>query len=242
MKGVILSILPQATVIDITHDVPPFEILNAAFTIAQSYAYFPKGSVHVVVIDPGVGSSRRALLTEAGGQFFISPDNGVMTMVYQKETHRVRSITNRKFFRSEVSRTFHGRDVFAPCAAHLAAGSKPAAFGKRITDYIRLAVISPTQTGRRIWMGSVLKVDRFGNLITNFHVEQFPDVATRPFELSIGLRQLYGLAPTFSECDPGQPCILLGSSGYLEVVINQASAATELGCGVGTPAELTFHG
>ncbi len=189
MKGVILAIAPEAAIVDITHEIPPFEIMEAAYTIAQAYPYFPKGSIHVVVVDPGVGTSRRAILTEAAGQYFIAPDNGVLSMVYEVKPHRVRSITNEKLFRPAVSRTFHGRDIFAPCAAHLASGAKSTSYGKKINDYIQLGLMQPQQTGRRIWMGAVLKVDRFGNLITNFHIDRFPDLRTRSFEVSVGLRQ-----------------------------------------------------
>src|SRR5579863_7142588 len=133
MKGVILGIQPAAQIVDISHGVQPFEITDGAFTIAQAYRYFPKKTIHVVVVDPGVGSARRPLLAEAGGQYFIAPDNGVLSMVFAHEaTVRVRHITADKYFLQPVSRTFHGRDVFSPAAAHLAAGVTPAQFGKRI--------------------------------------------------------------------------------------------------------------
>ena len=241
MKGVILGIAPKATIVDISHGVAPFDLLDGAFTIAQAYPYFPKGSIHVVVVDPGVGTARRALLVEAGSQYFIGPDNGVFSMVYNGVSHRVRAITNPRLFLPQVSPTFHGRDVFAPSAAHLATGSKPATYGKIINDYIQLGILQPNQTSRRAWNGTVLKVDRFGNLITNFHISQFPDIRTKSFEVSIGLRRIIDLTPTFAECIPGEPAVIIGGSGYLEVVINQASAAKTLGCAAGSPIELTFY-
>src|SRR5579862_7850948 len=128
MKGVILGIQPAAQVIDISHGIQPFEIADGAFTIAQAYRYFPKKTIHVVVIDPGVGSTRRPLLAEAAGQYFIAPDNGVLSMVFSSENAQVRHITNQRYFLKPVSRTFHGRDVFAPVAAHLSAGVAPARF------------------------------------------------------------------------------------------------------------------
>jgi S-adenosylmethionine hydrolase len=241
MKGVILGIAPECTIVDISHDIAPFEILDGAFTIAQTYPYFPKGSIHVVVVDPGVGTARRPILVEAAGQFFIGPDNGVFSMIYDGQSPRVRAITNQKMFLPSVSRTFHGRDVFAPAAAHLASGAKPAQFGKTIADYAQLGLMKPQQTSRRVWGGTILKVDRFGNLITNLHIDHFPDLRAKPFELSVGLRRIYGLVSTFGECTPGEPCAIIGSSGYVEVVVNQASAAKALGCGAGAPVELTFY-
>src|SRR5450432_870609 len=122
VKGVILGICPEARMVDITHAVTPFEIAEAGFLLAQSWRYFPKGTIHMAVVDPGVGSSRRAILAEAGGHFFVAPDNGLLSLVFAEEEHRVREITARRYFREPVSQTFHGRDVFAPVAAHLAAG------------------------------------------------------------------------------------------------------------------------
>lgn len=241
MKGVILSICPTAQIVDITHEVQPFEIPDGAFTIAQAYSYFPKKTIHVVVVDPGVGSTRRPLLAETAGHFFIAPDNGVLSMVLGREKASVRHITNERFFLHPLSRTFHGRDVFAPVAAHLAAGIPPARFGKRIEDYLRLGFDKPTRTGKHVWTGSILKVDRFGNLSTNLHIDEFPGVKTRPFELIAGLRTVSRLALTFTECEPGEIFVIVGSSGYLEVASNQSSAAKTLGCGAGSPVQLTIY-
>jgi hypothetical protein len=241
MKGVIFGIAPGARIVDISHEVQPFEIADGAFTIAQAYRYFPKGTVHVVVVDPGVGSTRRAVLVEAAGQYFIGPDNGVFTMVYDRESHSVRAITNASLFLQEVSQTFHGRDVFAPCAAHVANGVPPKQFGDTIQDYIQLALMKPNQTARRVWSGAVLKADRFGNLITNLSEDQFPQLRTRPFELLVGVQLIIGLTQTFGSCAPGELAAIIGSSGYLEVAVNQGSAAKTLGCGCGTPIEITFY-
>src|SRR5580692_6769630 len=134
MKGVILGISPRARIVDITHEIAPYEVSEAAFVIAQAWRYFPKGSIHVVVVDPGVGSARRPILCEAEGQFFIAPDNGVLSMIYDAGQHRVRVISNEKLFLKRVSKTFHGRDVFAPAAAHLSKGLTPAKFGELIHD------------------------------------------------------------------------------------------------------------
>jgi S-adenosylmethionine hydrolase len=241
MKGVILGIQPAAQIVDITHEVQAFEIADGAFTIAQAYRYFPKRTIHVVVVDPGVGSTRRPILAEMAGQFFIAPDNGVLSIIFTREKPKVRHITNQHYFLKPVSRTFHGRDVFAPVAAHLASGIAPARFGKLINDYIQLTFHRPTQTGKNAWTGSVLKVDRFGNLITNLHLDDFPNLQVRPFRLLAGRQPITRLALTFTECAPGELFLIVGSAGYLEVATNQASAAKQLGCGAGAPIELTIY-
>ena len=241
MKGVILGIAPAAQIVDITHEVQPFEVTDGAYTIAQAYRYFPKKTIHVVVVDPGVGSTRRPLLAEMGGQYFIAPDNGVLSMIFSREKAKVRHVTNERYFLQPVSRTFHGRDVFAPVAAHLAAGVPPAQFGKRIEDYLRLTLQNPTRTGKHTWTGCILKVDRFGNLITNLNIDEFPTVRTHAFGLNVGLQTVSRLALTFTECSPGELFVVVGSSGYLEVASNQASAAKALGCGAGSPVELTLY-
>ncbi|MBV8821129.1 MAG: SAM-dependent chlorinase/fluorinase [Acidobacteriaceae bacterium] len=241
MKGVIYNIAPRVRIVDISHEIQPFEVTDAAFVIAQAYSYFPKKTIHVVVIDPGVGSARRPLLAEMAGQHFIAPDNGVLSMICAREKAKVRHITAERYFLSPLSRTFHGRDIFAPVAAHLAAGVKPAQFGKQVDDYLRLNLVKASRTGKRNWTGVVLKVDHFGNLITNLRIDEFQAVRTRPFELNIGLEKLTRLALTFSEGNPGELFVIVGSSGYLEVAANQDSAARRLRCGAGSPVELTLY-
>ena len=241
MKGVILRIQPTAQIVDLTHDVQAFEIADGAFTIAQAYRYFPKRTIHVVVVDPGVGSTRRPILAEMGGQFFVAPDNGVLSIIFAHEKPKVRHITDQRYFLKPMSRTFHGRDVFASVAAHLASGIAPARFGKLIDDYIQLTFHRPTKTGKSAWTGSVLKVDRFGNLITNLHLDDLPNLQVRPFRLLAGRQPVTRLALTFTECSPGELFVIVGSSGYLEVATNQASAAKQLGCGAGAPIELTIY-
>jgi S-adenosylmethionine hydrolase len=238
MKGVILGISPRARIVDITHQIAPQDINEAAFVIAQAWRYFPKGSIHVVVVDPGVGSARRAILCEAGGQFFIAPDNGVLSMIYDAARHKVRSITNQKLFLKNVSKTFHGRDVFAPAAAHLSKGLAPATFGKPVHDAVRNFLLKPTRLSRHDWSGVVLKTDHFGNLITNFHIDEFPDLLLHPMQLRAGLERITKLASTYAETFPGELFAIVGSSGYIEVVVNQASAAKLLGIAAGSPVEL----
>jgi S-adenosylmethionine hydrolase len=240
MKGVILGIQPAAQIVDISHGVQPYEIADGAFTIAQAYRYFPKRTIHVVVVDPGVGSARRPLLAEMAGQYFVAPDNGVLSMIFAREP-TVRHITSERFFLHPVSRTFHGRDVFSPVAAHLASGVTPAKFGKRVDDYLKTSFDKPAQTGKHTWTGVILKADHFGNLAANFHIDQFPSIRTHAFSLNAGPQAITRLALTFSECAPGELFVIVGSSGYLEVAASQGSAAKALGCGAGSPVELTIY-
>jgi len=240
MKGVILGIAPQVRVIDISHEIRPFQIAEGAYVISQACRYFSPKTIHVVVVDPGVGSARRPILAEIAGQYFVAPDNGVLSMVFDG-AEKVRHITAPRYCLQPVSHTFHGRDIFSPIAAHLAAGVPASRLGKRIADYARLDFFRPTRTGKRFWTGLVLHSDRFGNLITNFHIGEFPDLPARTFELNSGLQKLARLISNFSEVQPGELAAIIGSSGYLEVVANQASAARLIGCEVGSPAELVLY-
>jgi S-adenosylmethionine hydrolase len=238
MKGVILGIAPRARIVDITHEIAPYQLNEAMFVLAQAWQYFPKRSIHVVVVDPGVGTLRRPILAEAGGHYFVGPDNGVFSMVYDAVSHKVRVISNPKLIRKQVSRTFHGRDVFAPAAAHLARGVPPVQFGKPIRDYVRSFLMKPAELSRHHWRGTVLKVDRFGNLITNLHIDQLPAVKMRPFEMRAGSQRIRRLALTYAETAVREVFVIVGSSGYLEVAANQASAANLVGCGAGSQVEL----
>jgi S-adenosyl-L-methionine hydrolase (adenosine-forming) len=238
MQGIIAQIAPSTRVVDITHIVPPYNVNQAAFIASETWPCFPKGTIHVVVVDPGVGSTRRPLLVEAAGQFFVGPDNGVFTMIYDAVPHRVRELTNARMMRRKVSRTFHGRDVFAPAAAHLAKGAPPAAFGKIIHDYLRLPPQRPEKFAGHAWRGTVLKVDRFGNLITNFAENDFEDLKTRPFELRAGRETIRRLALNYAETEAGELFVIVGSSGYLEIAANQASASEKLSYYAGSPVDL----
>jgi S-adenosyl-L-methionine hydrolase (adenosine-forming) len=238
MKGVILGICPQAQIVDIAHQISPFEITEGSYVIAQAWKWFPKKTVHVVVVDPGVGSARRPILMEAGGHYFIAPDNGVLSMIYNREKHKVRLISNERWFRKPVSHTFHGRDIFAPSAAHIAAGARPSLAGKLIEDYLRPTFTKPVRGGKRTWNGQVLKIDHFGNLITNFHTDDFPDLERRNFSMSVGPCEVTVLARNYTETSPGELFVIAGSSGYYEVSINQGSAAKRIGCAAGGPVEL----
>lgn len=239
MKGVILGIAPAARIVDITHEVNAYEIAEGAFLIAETYRYFPLKTIHVVVVDPGVGTARRPILVEAAGQRFLAPDNGVLSMVYAREKQwKAREVTASRYFLQPVSSTFHGRDIFAPVAGHLAKGVPPARFGKLIEDAWRTDFLTVQRLGKRNWVGRILKIDRFGNLITNLRAEDFPDVRSRPFEVTVGAEKVVLPARTFADCPPGELALVAGSSGFFEVVANQASAAQRLGVGVGAPVEI----
>jgi len=234
MKGVILGICPRARLVDITHQVTPYAIAEGAFTIAQAYRWFPRGTVHVVVVDPGVGTQRRPILAEAAGQHFVAPDNGVLGMIFAREKHRVRAIGNARYFLRPVSRTFHGRDIFAPVAAHLAAGVPPSRLGKIIAGYVRPPFEKPRPTGSHTFAGAILKIDRFGNLITNFPADDFPALV----HIAIGRTKARRLVDSFAEARAGELVAIAGSSGYLELALNQASAAEKIGCRSGDACQI----
>ncbi len=238
MKGVISGIAPRAGIVDITHEITGFNINEAAFVIAEAFRWFPKGTIHVVVVDPGVGTTRRPILVEAGSHRFIGPDNGVFSFLYDSGPHKVRAITNSALMLEKVSRTFHGRDVFAPAAAHLARGVTPARFGKLVHDALRSPSLKPTETKKHRWTGTVLKVDRFGNLITNFNMTGFAALRTSPFEILAGNQIIRRLALTYAEAGIGEVVAIEGSSGFLEISADQVSAAHKLGCRAGAPVEI----
>jgi len=229
MKGVILGICADAQIVDISHQVSRYAIGEGAFAVAQAYLYFPPGTVHVAVIDPGVGSPRRPIVVEAAGQLFVGPDNGVFGMIFAREKHEVRLIQNRRYFRELVSHTFHGRDIFAPVAAHLAAGVAPSLMGEILSNYVRPSFENPRQTSERTWDGEILKVDHFGNVITNFRSDDFPALE----ELAIGQAKAQRLVRSYAEAPEGELVAIAGSSGYLEVSLNRGSAAEKIGCQAG---------
>jgi hypothetical protein len=245
MKGVILTINPEANLLDISHDVASYSVVDGAFTIAQAYPYFPSETVHLVVVDPGVGGERRPILVQAGRHCFVGPDNGVFSFIYEREERvTVRHITASHYFLQPVSRTFHGRDVFSPIAAWLAKGIDPSNFGEPINDYTRFASLNPTMESDHRARGIVLKADKFGNLITNFSIAHFPQFVqpeTPAFQLEIKGQQLMRLRKTYAEGAPGETFAIVGSSGYLEIVCNGAAASQALKAASGDEIVLTFR-
>jgi S-adenosyl-L-methionine hydrolase (adenosine-forming) len=235
MKGVILSVNPDVNVVDITHGVLAHDILDGALTIGQAYKYFPAKTIHVVVVDPGVGTQRRPILVASDQHYFVAPDNGVLSSVYdQTEALYVWHIISEHYFRQPVSKTFHGRDIFAPVAAWLSKSWQTSAFGEPVTDFVRFAIPKPKAAGNTA-KGIVLRVDQFGNLITNFQVKDFPALASADGKCTIktGNAVIKKMVPTFAEGANGEAVGVIGSSGYLEICINKSSAARTLGIGRG---------
>src|SRR5581483_11742407 len=201
MKGVLLSRCPDARIVDISHEVPPFSIYAGAYTIGQAAPYFPAGTVHVVVVDPGVGTARKAVLVEALGQRFIAPDNGVLSMILARDKNaRMHEITNEDLWMDSRSSTFHGRDIFAPVAAAVASGeAEPSDVGPQLTRIELLADLEPEQREDGVWAGKVLSVDHFGNVITNFEAATFPLIASRQFSIGAGDKEISAFRKTFGE-------------------------------------------
>ena len=232
MKGVILSIFPQARLIDITHEIEPQNILQARFLLRNFVRYFPKGTVHLVVVDPGVGSERRAILVKSQGQFLVGPDNGVFSDFFQADA-RIFHLTQKEFFLKEISQTFHGRDIFAPVCAHLASGREPQEMGEEITDPLALPFPEPKKQGNLI-LGEVIYIDRFGNLITNLTKEQIPQNAV----IRILGKEISGLSQSYAQHSPGSLLAIIGSSGLLEISLANDNASLRLKAGIGQPVEV----
>jgi S-adenosylmethionine hydrolase len=246
VKGVILNIFPDVEIVDICHSVQAFDVLDGALTIAQSYAYFPSGTVHLVVVDPGVGTDRRPLLVTSDRHRFVAPDNGVLSMVYnQEERLHIRHVTAEHYSLQPVSNTFHARDIFAPVAAWLAKGVDSEKFGEEITDFVRFNPPKPKPGDGNNLHGIVLKVDRFGNLVTNFTPKDAPmlfGVDPAPFTISVGKHQITEIHSTYSEGAPGKIFGILGSMGYLEIAADRGSAAKIVGSGKGTEVVISLQG
>ena len=236
LKGVILKINPEVQIVDITHGVTPFDLLDGAMAIANAYAYFPPRTIHVVVVDPGVGTERRPLLVSGQNQYFIAPDNGVLSAVYEKEQNFVvRHLTAEHYFLQPVSKTFHGRDIFAAVAGWLSKNWQPASMGEEITDFKRFALPRPKEADGLL-KGVVLKVDSFGNLITNLRSEDLPEGALEKGEikLQLGNHAVSKLVQTFANGNPGEAIAYVGSNGLVEIGVNKGSASKTLGIGRGT--------
>ena len=229
MKGVALGICPEATCVDITHEIPPHDILAGALELAASYKYFPPGTVFLVVVDPGVGSARRPLAAEAGAYRFVAPDNGVLTLVFQETpAKRVVELTERRYARPTVSRTFEGRDRFAPAAAWLARGIDLSGLGRALAAWQVLTVPAPV-VGETDVVAEVLRVDRFGNLVTNVDRPTFERFAgSGRIEIVAGTQAGDKVVATYADAAPGSLCALFGSSEQLEIAVNGASAAERL--------------
>lgn len=227
MKAVILGICPNTVIVDITHKIEKFNIRMGAYVLASAVPYFPEGSIHVAVVDPGVGTRRRPIVIQTKQSFFVGPDNGLLVLAAKKQSIiHIHELTNPRFMLPKVSRTFHGRDIFAPAAAHLLNGVKPAEFGPEIREALKPELAKVTRRNG-VLVGEVLHVDGFGNIITNInekevaqsHVKGAVSVELPSYKLKLRLGKAYG------EAEPQEPLALIGSHGFLEISINQGNAA-----------------
>jgi S-adenosylmethionine hydrolase len=242
MKGVILEIVPDAQIVDICHAVQAFDVLDGALTISQAYSYFPTRTVHVVVIDPGVGTARRPIVASSDKYHFVAPDNGVLSLVYAREqrTH-VRHITSEHYFLQPVSNTFHARDIFSPVAAYLAKEVDALKFGDEIEDFVRFSAPKPKAADENRLRGVVLKVDRFGNLITNITPQDAPmlfGAGGKAFKIVVGNREITEIHSAYAEGAPGEVVGILGSMGFLEIAANRGAAAQLTGAGKGSDVSI----
>lgn len=239
MKGVILGICPDVTLVDITHDVTPHDVLEGALQLAASYRYFPAGTIFLAVVDPGVGSARKGIAAEAGDYRFVAPDNGVLTAALRElPPKRIVELTERRYARPTVSRTFEGRDRFAPAAAWLAKGIQLSALGRTIATCQQLEM-AQVEIGESQLRGVVLLADRFGNLVTNIDRRTF-EAFTRaePVSLSVAGHPIIGVVATYADIRNGEVCALFGSTDHLEFAVNGGSAAKALGVTRGAPVQI----
>jgi len=241
MKAVILSINPQAHIVDITHEIEKFNIRMGAYVLASATPYFPPNTIHVAVVDPGVGTKRRPIIAETSRSLYVGPDNGLLMLAAHKEhIKKVYKIDNPKYMLSKVSKTFHGREIFAPAAAHLTEGNKPSDFGPAIQDYILPEFAKPQARNGEL-LGEVLHIDDFGNIVSNITLEDLEKIG---FHKGSSLLVILGsktlniqFCSAYGEVPVGTPLALIGSSNFLEVAVNQESASRNFGATVGD----TFH-
>lgn len=246
MKGVILERVPDAQIVDISHAVQAFDVFDGALTLAQAYSYFPSGTVHVVVVDPGVGTARRPIVVSTEKYLFVAPDNGVLSLIYDREPRlSVRHITAEHYFLQPLSDTFHARDIFSPIAAALAKGVEVARMGEEVTDFVRFSAPRPRPVNENTLRGVVLKVDRFGNLISNITSQDAPTLFQAdppPFKIVVGKREITQIHTAYADGAPGEVFGILGSMGYLEIAANRSAASKILEATKGSDVNLVMYG
>ncbi|HLZ52964.1 MAG TPA: SAM-dependent chlorinase/fluorinase [Verrucomicrobiae bacterium] len=234
MKGVLLGINPRAAILDLTHGISPGDIRAGAFALMAGCRYFPKGTVHVAVVDPGVGSQRRAIAVHTTDYFFVGPDNGVLSWALARERIKaIRQLENPKHFLKTISRTFHGRDIFAPVAAQLSRGLPLRQLGKELKDFVRLPWPKPTEQRGEVH-GEIIYIDRFGNAITNIGTELIAGGLQGLCEVTGKRKVRCVLAPFYGAVPANSPVAVIGSSGFLEIAVNGGSAAKRFGLDTGT--------
>jgi len=239
LKGVVLGVCPDATLVDIGHDIPAHDVLAGALELAACYRYFPHGTIFLVVVDPGVGSARRGIAADIGDYRFVAPDNGVLSAVFRESPpKKVVELTERKYALPTVSRTFEGRDRFAPAAGFLAKGVAMVSLGKGIKDFQTIELPQPALLGSDL-RGEVVRIDRFGNLITNIDRKTFEQFAGgRSIAVVVGGRDIPRIVATYAEAPAGELCALFGSTDHLEVAINAGDAAATLKLARGAAAKV----
>ncbi len=235
MKGVILGMAPQARLVDLSHEIAPQAVRQAAYVLSRTTPYFPAGTIHVAVVDPGVGSARRPLLVTTPHAAFVGPDNGLFTFALAEAAAQAWALDRAEYWLPALSRTFHGRDIFAPVAAHLANGVLPDQLGSPIADAVRLAPLLAQRHGNNHIRGHVIHVDHFGNLISNVPGDW---VAAGRWACVMGSQRIPQISDTYAVAAPGELLALIGSGGTLEVAIREGNAAQALQIGTGHPIEL----
>lgn len=229
VKGVILSINPGATLVDITHDIPPQDIEAGAFTLFAAHGAFPPATIFLAVVDPGVGSVRRPIIVNCSGQLFVGPDNGLFSYLYRSDSHQTIHITNDKYFREPVSPTFHGRDIFAPVAAHLSTGVDAKVFGPLITDEVRLSLSEPKKLKDRVWAAQIIHIDRFGNCVTNITRDLLGAKQEKTARLKVKDHTISSFRTFFADGGGKEKLFAVwGSAGFLEIAALNRSAAKKL--------------
>ena len=237
IKGVILGICPEAALVDISHDIRPQAVQQAAYVLSTAAPYFPPGAVHLVVVDPGVGTGRRPVVVQTGRALYVAPDNGVLGLVLNEEPARMAiHLTDPRYHLSRVSATFHGRDIFAPAAAHLACGTAPSQMGEPLSpsELVSLTILEPQPRPDEHLQGAVLHIDHFGNLITNIRISN----AKSPIAVVISGRRIKEVSRTFGDVEPGGLVAYAGSSGHLEIAVREGNAARVLGMDIGDPVRV----
>jgi S-adenosylmethionine hydrolase len=238
MKGVILGIAPDAQLVDLSHEIAPQDVRQATHVLARAMPFFPQGAIHVVVVDPGVGAARRPILVTTASAVFVGPDNGVLTPALTDATAKTWQLDRPEFWLPEVSATFHGRDVFAPVAGHLARGVRPELMASRVSDAVRLALPRPQRLPDGSIQGEVVHADRFGNLITNIPGEWLTGESHRGHwqcYVARSVEPVLGPLSTYSDGASGAPLALVSSSGMLEIAVRDGSAQRMFGAGPGAP-------
>jgi hypothetical protein len=240
MKGVIAGINPTAAVVDLTHGIPAQDVIAGALTLRHSIGYFPRGTIHVAVVDPGVGSARQPVLIECDGSYFIGPDNGVLSLaIADKKPELIVHLSNSAYHLQPMSSTFHGRDIFAPVAAHLSLGMPVTAFGRNLETFYRLAFPKAVRSNAEI-VGEIVYIDSFGNLFTNIEEHDLTELAREQIEITLGAIRIPGLASNYAAANAGNFVVVVNSWGLLEIAVSRGSARQKTGAKIGDKVKVTI--